>query len=186
MRSSTRRRILGLVALLFLIGILAVLSLAIGARPIAPDAVVRTLVTALSGHGARTFDDSVILTERVPRTVVGLVVGLCLGASGAIMQAITRNPLVDGGILGVELGAACAVVAGILFFHLTTSIHMFWFALAGAIITAAVVFTLSRFTRTTSTAISLVIAGAATSAMLVAISNLMIIRDESAFARYRF
>ncbi len=184
--TTTRRRVAGLVALVLLLGLVALLSLALGARVIPPSTVARAVADALAGASPESYDATVIATERVPRTVVGLLVGLCLGGSGAIMQAITRNPLVDGGILGVELGAACAVVAGIVAFGLNGVVATFWLALAGAVATAVVVYGVSRLTRAASTAVSLVIAGAATAAMLGAVINLLIIRDESAFSRYRF
>ncbi|MGH3689980.1 MAG: FecCD family ABC transporter permease [Microbacterium sp.] len=185
-RSSLRRRVAGLGVLVVVLAVVAVLSVSIGARDIAPDVVVRALVSASNGAALTDYDSSVVLTERLPRTLVGLLVGAALGGSGVLMQALTRNPLVDGGILGVELGAACAVVAGIVFAGLVSISATFWVALAGATLTAALVFSISRLTRSASTAVSLVIAGAATAAMLGAVINLMIIRDESAFARYRF
>ncbi|MFT4135366.1 FecCD family ABC transporter permease [Microbacterium sp.] len=185
-RVGIRRRLIGLGALAGLLVVVAVLSLAIGARAIAPDAVARALVSAASGAPLTDYDSTVVLTERLPRTLLGLLVGVCLGGSGVLMQALTRNPLVDGGILGVELGAACAVVTGIVFVGLASITATFWVALAGAAATAALVFAVSRLTRAASAAVSLVIAGAATAAMLGAVINLLIIRDESAFARYRF
>lgn len=184
--TSARRRVIGLVLLAVLLAAVCLLSLALGARDIGPDTVVRAVAAAFSGAEPEGYDAVVVVSERMPRTAVGLLVGLCLGASGAIMQAITRNPLVDGGILGVELGAACAVVAGIVYLGLSSTVATFWFALAGALVTAAVVYAISRLTRSSSAAVSLVIAGAATAAMLGTVINLMIIRDESAFSRYRF
>lgn len=184
--SSTRRRLLGLLAMVAALAVVCLLSLGLGARTIDPQVVVQALVGHLAGDLPQGYDETVVITERLPRTVLGIIVGLCLGASGAIMQAITRNPLVDGGILGVELGAACAVVAGIVFLDLTSTVLTFWFALVGALLTAALVYGISRLARSASAAVSLVIAGAATAAMLAAVINLMIIRDESAFTRYRF
>ncbi|WP_205810459.1 FecCD family ABC transporter permease [Microbacterium sp. K27] len=187
-RSSTRRRLLGLVALLVLLAVAALLSLAIGARDIAPDVVVRALSAALSGAPDGDFEATVVITERLPRTVLGLLVGACLGGAGVLMQGLTRNPLVDGGILGVEMGAACAVVAGIVLMGLAGVGATFWFALAlaGAGIAAALVFSISRLSRAASTAMSLVVAGAATAAMLAAVINLLIVRDNTSFSRYRF
>ncbi|WP_432511463.1 FecCD family ABC transporter permease [Kineococcus sp. SYSU DK001] len=184
--TTRRRQTLGLLLLVLALAAVAVASLALGARPIAPGTVLRALASALTGTPGTGYDTTVVLTERLPRTVLGVVVGLCLGGSGAVVQALTRNPLVDGGILGVELGAACTVVAGIVVLGVTGVIATFWFALAGALATAAVVLAISRLTRSASTAVSLVIAGAATAALLGAVINLLIVRDSSAFARYRF
>ena len=82
-------------------------SLAIGTKAIAPDAVWAAL-----WHPAGTEDDIVVNALRVPRTVLGLLVGLALGVAGALMQGLTRNPLADPGLLGVNAGAAFAVVLG--------------------------------------------------------------------------
>ncbi|MFV0526417.1 MAG: FecCD family ABC transporter permease [Acidimicrobiales bacterium] len=183
---STRRRVAGLALLVAGLCAATVLSLGLGARTIDAATVVAAVAGALAGTEPEGLEATVVVTERIPRTLLGLLVGVCLGGSGAVMQAITRNPLVDGGILGVELGAACAVVAGIVYLDLSSTVLMFWFAFAGALITAGVVYGISRLTPSTSTAVSLVIAGAATAAMLAAAINLMIIRDESAFSRYRF
>lgn len=185
-RSSNRRRLLGFVVLILVFASAALLSLAVGARDIAPDVVIRALTSALRGAVDEDFEATVVITERLPRTVLGLLVGACLGGAGVLMQGLTRNPLVDGGILGVEMGAACAVVAGIVLLGISSIGAMFWLALAGAGIAAALVFAVSRFSRAASTAISLVVAGAATTAMLAAVINLLIVRDDSAFTRYRF
>ncbi|WP_084252919.1 FecCD family ABC transporter permease [Devriesea agamarum] len=184
--SSARRRVIGLLALIATLVMVCLLSLALGARDIGISTVVRTIMSMLSGNTPTGYDAVVIANERLPRTIVGLLVGLCLGAAGAIMQAITRNPLADGGILGVELGAACAVVFGIVYLNLTSTFATFWFALVGAMATAGFVYAVSRCTRSLSSGVSLVISGAATAAMLGALINLLIIRDESAFSRYKF
>lgn len=182
-RTSRLRRTIGLVILIVVLAMVVILSLALGARDIAPA----TVINALFGRRPDAdYDTIVILSERMPRTILGLVVGVCLGASGVIMQGVTRNPLVDGGILGIELGAACAVVLAIVVFGVTGASGYFWFALGGAAVTTAVVYLISRLTVATSTAVSLVISGAVVAAMLAAVINLLIIRDESVFSRYRF
>ncbi|MET0863215.1 MAG: iron ABC transporter permease [Nakamurella sp.] len=182
-RTGWVRRLLGLLALLTLLLILIVASIAIGAREIAPGTVVQTL---LGLSPTDDFDRLVIVNERLPRTLLGLVVGVCLGASGVIFQAVTRNPLADPGVLGIELGAALAVVIAIVYAGVTGAAGYFWFAFAGAMLTALFVYVISRATSATSDTISLVIVGAATAAMLAAAINLLIVRDEAAYAHFRF
>jgi len=178
-----RRPVLVGVGLLAGLTVAVVASLALGAR----DVPVAHVVGALTGQlPADQYDSVVVLSERLPRTLLGLLVGACLGASGVVMQAVTRNPLVDGGILGIELGAACAVVCAMLFWHVSGVTTTFWFALAGAAVTAGVVWVLARATTRTSPAIGLVICGAAVSALLAAAINLVIVRDEAVNAHYRF
>jgi len=183
-RTSTSRKLLGLGALIVVAGIALVLGLALGARDIDPLTVIATLL----GHGdPSSYEALVILTERLPRTVLGLIVGACLGASGVVMQALTRNPLADPGVLGVELGAAFAVLIGILFFGVRGASSYFWWALLGAAVTAAAVLAIARLASTvTSATVSLVIAGAAMSAMLGSLITLLIVRDTAVYAHYNY
>ena len=98
----------GLAALLV---VTALLSLAVGARPIELGTVWQAL-WAPTG----TEEDVIVRGLRVPRTVLGVAVGLALGVAGALMQGHTRNPLADPGLLGVSARAAFAVVVGIYAF----------------------------------------------------------------------
>ncbi|WP_035749199.1 MULTISPECIES: iron ABC transporter permease [unclassified Glycomyces] len=122
------RLLAGLLALLAVIAALAVLSIAVGARPMSFDEV-------LAGLNDPASDAYPVVTElRVPRTVLGIAAGAALGLAGALMQAMTRNPLADPGLLGVNTGAAAAVVTASFFlgsFGFTQTI-LFAFAGAGA------------------------------------------------------
>jgi len=182
-RSTARRQLFGLLLLIGALAVAVVLSLALGARDIPPTVVVQALFGQLP---ADHYDAAVVIGERVPRTVLGVVVGMSLAAAGVLMQGITRNPLVDGGVLGIELGAACAVVIAIVILGVTDPSGYFWFALVGAAITTVVVIGLSWLSTRVSAAVGLVLIGAAVAATLAAFINLLIIRDEAAFARYRF
>lgn len=84
--------------------------------------------------------NEIIARERIPRTVFGVIAGASLGVSGAIMQAITRNPVADPGILGVNTGASLFVVSGIAFFKISTPSQYIWLGLFGASITAVFVY----------------------------------------------
>src|SRR5690606_1167052 len=77
-----------------------VLDLMAGARPISPSAVVGALL-----HGGQTTDELVVLTIRLPRALIAVCIGACLAAAGAIMQALTRNPLAAPDIIGINAGA---------------------------------------------------------------------------------
>ncbi len=124
---SHRLRTLGLVAALVVLLAAVMASLAIGSMSIP----VREVIAALTA-----FDDSdahVIVTElRVPRTEIGLLVGAALGAAGALMQGVTRNPLAEPGILGINAGAAFAVVIAIFLLDVSSVVLYAWFALLGA------------------------------------------------------
>ncbi|SCG03873.1 FecCD transport family protein [Streptomyces sp. Ncost-T6T-2b] len=103
-----RRRLLGLVLALVLLMALLVLSLMIGSTSIAPSVVWDALL-----NPSVDPDQFAIRDFRLPRTVVGLVVGVALGLSGALIQALIRNPLADPGILGVHAGASFAVTVAV-------------------------------------------------------------------------
>src|SRR3954452_7413972 len=116
----------GLAALLVLT---ALVSLAVGARPIGVGAVWQ----ALWAPGG-TEEDVIVRGLRVPRTVLGIAVGLALGVAGALMQGHTRNPLADPGLLGVSSGAAFAVCLGVYAFGVASGTGAVWFALGGALV----------------------------------------------------
>lgn len=121
---------------------------------------------------------------RVPRTLLGLVVGLAIGAAGAITQGHTRNPIADPGMLGVNAGAACAVVTGVYLFGITSPLAYMGFGLLGAVIASAAVFGIA--TLTGSGPVTLVLAGTGLSAMLVAITSAIVLTDTRSLDTWRF
>ena len=138
--------------------VLAVLSVSFGVRDVSVDDVV----AALSGH-----DDTIAqaaIVKRIPRTVLALLVGAALALAGVTMQAITRNPVADPGILGISNGAALAVVMGIAFLGLTEPYGQMGLAIAGAACAAVFVYTVGSLGRGGATPLKLALAGAATSA----------------------
>ena len=107
------RRASAVVLAVVALGVSVVLSLMVGAEALSPMTVIRELVSP-----GDTEARDIIRGLRMDRTVVALVVGLALGGAGALMQALTRNPLADPGLLGVNAGAAAAIVTGIAFFQI--------------------------------------------------------------------
>ena len=131
--------------------------------------------------------DSIIIHDyRVPRTILGLLVGAALGLSGALMQALTRNPLADPGLLGVSLGASSGVVVAIAFVGVSGVLGYVWFAFVGAAIAAVVVYLLGSAGRTLATPERLVLAGAAVTAVLYAFNTAVLLVDPRAFNQFRF
>ncbi|MFT4167248.1 MAG: iron ABC transporter permease [Microlunatus sp.] len=172
---------------LLALGLLAVLTvtiigIAVGARDISAADVVQVL---LHPDGT-SYDSYVLWTERIPRTILGLLVGAALGASGLIMQALTLNPLADPGILGVEVGAAFFVVFGVVIFQVGDLRVYFWFALVGAAVTAGLVYLIGTRTAVGGSALGLVLAGAAIAALMAAMINLLIVRSPATAASLRF
>ena len=170
----------GLVILVVATAAAALVSLAIGSRYIPVTTVVQVLFSP-DGTDAAT----IIHGLRIPRTVLALAVGLCLGVAGALMQGHTRNPLADPGLLGVSAGAAFAVVIGIFVFGVTSLSGYAWFSLAGAGLAAAAVFAIGS-TKGGPNPVSLVLAGAAVSALLGALTQAIVIRDQTTLNEYRF
>ncbi len=170
----------GLVVLAALLVLAGLLSLAIGSRTIPVGTVVDVL---FSPDGT---DASTIIHElRIPRTVLALVVGIALGIAGALMQGHTRNPLADPGLLGVEAGATLAVVIGIYVFGVTNLTGYAWFAIAGAGLAATAVFAIGS-TRGGPNPVTLVLAGAAVSALLLSLTETIVLRDIETLDAYRF
>lgn len=132
-------------------------------------------------------ENSVVIHDyRVPRTLLGLLVGLALGLSGALMQALTRNPLADPGMLGVNLGASAGVVVAISFFGIAAPLGYVWFALAGAAAASVGVYLLGSSGRKLATPERLVVAGAAVTAVLYAFNWAVLLMDPEAFDAFRF
>lgn len=138
-----------------------VASLAFGARVVS----FQDILDGLTGKNEDSFGANIV-RKRLSRTVFSLLCGAALGVSGALMQAITRNPLADPSILGVNTGASLFVVCGLAFFNISTANQYIWFALLGAALTAAFVFGIGSMGRGGATPIKLVLAGAATTAAL--------------------
>lgn len=157
-------------------------SLAFGAKPIPLD----TVVAALTQHDPAVTDHAVVWSHRVPRTVVGLLVGVALGLAGALMQGVTRNPLADPGLLGINAGAALAVVLAIQGVGVSTVFGYVWFAFAGAAMAAAAVYALGVAGRGGGTPVRLALAGAALTALLTSVTTAILVRDVQALDQYRF
>ncbi|QOC94913.1 iron ABC transporter permease [Micromonospora craniellae] len=122
----------------------------------------------------------IIRDMRLPRTVAAVVVGLCLGLAGALMQALVRNPIADPGLLGVNAGASLAVVLAVGMFGLTHIQQYMWFALAGALLVSTAVYLLG-FSRVGTSPAALVLAGVAISAVLLGIVTALSLTDPESF-----
>ncbi|MGL5909451.1 MAG: FecCD family ABC transporter permease, partial [Phycicoccus sp.] len=134
-----------------------------------------------------TLPDHVVVTElRVPRTVVGLLVGMALGLSGTVMQGLTRNPLADPGLLGVSGGASLAVVLAVFLIGVRSPAGYVWFAFAGAAVASVVVYVLGSLGSGGASPVKLALAGAALSALLASLTSAVLLLDVSTLDAYRF
>lgn len=177
-----RRTLIGFVVAVVVLLMVCVLSLMVGARTIAPADVLHALT-----HYSATDDDSlVVVGSRLPRTLLGLSAGLALGLAGAVMQGLSRNPLADPGILGVNFGASLAVVVAIAFLGVTAVSGYVWFAFAGAALAAGVVYAVSAVGREGATPVKLALAGAAVSAALGSLITAVMLTSRVSLDQMRF
>ncbi|MFC4224467.1 FecCD family ABC transporter permease [Lysinibacter cavernae] len=158
------------------------LSLAIGAR----DVSLGTVADALIHPDPTNNDHRAILDLRVPRTVIGLLVGSALALAGTLMQGLTRNPLADPGLLGINAGASLCVLIAMSVFGITRPQGFIWFALAGAAIAAVIVYFVGSLGGTGTTPLKLALAGAALTAGLTSLITLILLTNSHAFDSFRF
>ncbi|MGW2794570.1 iron chelate uptake ABC transporter family permease subunit [Streptomyces sp. NPDC001251] len=179
---TAKRRTLraaGLFASVGVLALVAVASIAVGAKPMPLGDVWHGLF-----HASGTANDVLIHDVRVPRTLLGLLVGAALGLAGAVMQALTRNPLAEPGILGVNAGAAAAVVSAISFLGINSLTGYVWFAFLGAGVVSAAVYLLGG--SRAATPVRLALAGTAASAALYGYINAVQLTDSAALNQLRF
>jgi iron complex transport system permease protein len=183
-RPPVRRRTRPWLALGLAAGALLVcvaLSIAIGSGPTTLGQVWQALV-APTGTPA----DVVVRELRLPRTLLGVMVGASLGVAGTLMQGHTRNPLADPALLGISGGAAFCVVLATTILGVTDVYGYLWFAFAGAALAALVVFSLGAASRGGPTPVTLALAGLAVSELLLAITSGLVLGDGPSLDAYRF
>ncbi|MEU6954497.1 iron ABC transporter permease [Streptomyces sp. NPDC045714] len=157
------------------------LSLAVGARSIPPGEVFDVLL-----HGGHSDAAEVIRTMRVPRTLIGLMVGAALALAGTVLQGITRNPIADPGILGISQGASVAVVMAIAFAGVHTLTGYVWFAFAGAALASVAAYAIASSGRGGATPVKLALGGAAINALLVSVTVGILTTNAAALDEFRF
>lgn len=180
-RSSTRRLLIVGVAALAL-ALVAFASLTLGSRSIPLADVWAALTAPVPGNN----DHGVVIDQRLPRTILGLLAGLGLGLSGVLMQGVTRNPLADPGLLGVNAGASLAVVLSIAWFGIRTPAGYVWFALVGAGLAILLVQAIAGRASMQSGPVALAIAGTAVTAVLISLVTVVLLSDISTLSQYRF
>ncbi len=163
--SPSGNRLLAVCAIVALAIAVAALSLMVGTR----DVPLTDVVAALSGDTSTL--DRAAAAARLPRTLLALLAGAALGMSGAVMQGVTRNPLADPGILGINTGASLAVVVGVAWFGISSGHAFIWIAIAGAASTAVFVCGIGSLGRGGATPLKLALAGTATA---IAFSSLVV------------
>lgn len=170
---------------ILLVGILAVLatallSLMIGVVAISPVDAVRSL------FGSAGYDVDALVDGRIDRTVVGILVGAAVAVSGTVMQGVTRNPLADPGILGVNAGASLAVILGIYLLGIGSLGEYMWLALLGGCVAAVLVYLIASTGPRTAQPVTMALAGAAVTAASSSIIGGIMVTNQEALDAFRF
>ncbi|NUR90100.1 MAG: iron chelate uptake ABC transporter family permease subunit, partial [Nonomuraea sp.] len=171
----------GLVGALALLAVVAAASVALGARSIP----LPTVIEALTAPGGSN-DHTVVLELRIPRTLLGIGVGACLGLAGALMQSLTRNPLADPGLLGINEGAALGVTVALGLLGITDPAVYVWFAFGGAALASVAVYALGSAGRSGAGPVRLALAGVALGMVCTAVASAILRIDPQTFDRMRF
>ncbi|WP_396668399.1 FecCD family ABC transporter permease [Microbacterium sp. R86528] len=179
-RRSTAVRWAWLAGGVVLLTLLCAASVAFGVRWVTVDEIVR----GLSGDTSGVPEAAVV--ARVPRTVLAILVGAALAVSGATMQAVTRNPLADPGILGVSGGAALAVVIGLAFFGISSPYPTMALAITGSAVAAVFVYSVGSLGRGGATPLKLALAGAATAAAFASLTSAILLPRVDIMETFRF
>ncbi|MER0244650.1 iron ABC transporter permease [Streptomyces sp. HSW2009] len=169
--------VLAAVALLLAV----LLSLAVGSRHLTPAEVLDALLHGGDGRAAE-----VVRSMRLPRTLVGVMVGAALALAGTVLQGLTRNPIADPGVLGLSQGASAAVVLAIAYASVHTLVGYVWFAFAGAGVAAVLVYAVAARGRGGATPVKLALAGAAINALLVSVTMAVLTTKAAALDEFRF
>lgn len=173
---------LGLALAVAVLVVVALCSVAYGSKAI-PLGIVWD---ALWAYDPADNDHEIVRSLRVPRTLAGLGVGAALGVAGTVMQGLTRNPLADPGLLGVQAGAALAVVVGIYSFGVGSLTGYVWFGFAGAAAAGVAVYAVGSLGQGGATPVKLALAGAAMQALLTSLTSAILLLDVETLDQYRF
>lgn len=174
--------VVGLALLAVGLVVVCFFSITLGARGVGPA----TIFKAFLEFDPNSASETVIREIRVPRTLIGIFAGAALGLSGAILQGVTRNPLADPGIMGINAGAAAFIVFGIMVLGAQSVGLYVWLAFAGAGFATVVVYGIASFGREGATPIKLALAGAAVTAVLTSITSAIIMTNVDALNELRF
>ncbi|WP_342673678.1 iron chelate uptake ABC transporter family permease subunit [Jiangella gansuensis] len=181
MARSTTARLLWLGVAVAVLALTCLASIAIGAKYIPLGDVIAALFDSGDPNNQVIVGDM-----RVNRTILGVICGVSLGLAGAVMQALTRNPLADPGILGVNAGASFGIVLGVSLFGAMSLYGYIWFAFAGAAVASVVVYALATVGRGQASPVRLALSGIAFAAVLTGFTQALIIMDSEVLDVYRF
>ena len=171
-----KKFVFSIILCLALLSVMAIFSISLGAKNIAFSKGIEVLLVI----------EQAIILQRIPRTIFGILAGGALGISGALMQSITRNPIADPSILGVNTGASLFVVAGIAFFNITVAYQYIWLAIIGAGVTAVFVYSVASMGKDGATPLKLALSGSAVSIVLGSLVSTIMLPNNRVMEAFRF
>lgn len=171
-------RAAGLLGAVLVLLVVLVLSIGFGARQLSVGEVWQ----GLFDEGSAT--STVVRDMRLPRTLLGLLAGMALGVAGCVMQALTRNPLADPGLLGINAGASAAVATATAVLGMAAFESYVWFAMGGAAVVSVLVYVVGG--GRAATPARLILAGAALNAALLSYVSAMMLLDGDSLEKMRF
>lgn len=174
-------KIVGLFAAFMLIAYLSYSSLVVGVV----DTSWQTVIDAYTQFNG-TNEHIVIKEVRVPRVLNALAVGVSLGIAGALLQALTRNPVADAELFGLNAGAAFFIVLAVTFFSISSLTEFTWIAFFGSAVSGVIVYLLGSFGRDGLTPVKLTLAGAAITALAASARHGMLVLNEKALDEVLF
>lgn len=180
LRRPAAVRVAWIVAALAALALASAFSLAVGTRVVSFDEVLAGL------SGDTTSIGAAAVAARIPRTVLAILVGAALALSGTTLQAVTRNPLADPGILGLSMGASLAVVTGMAFFSLSDPVAVLVVAIIGSAAAGVFVYAIGSLGRGGATPLKLALAGAATTAALGSLVSAILLPRVQEMTAFRF
>ncbi|WP_146128894.1 iron ABC transporter permease [Corynebacterium sp. 13CS0277] len=174
-----------LIVMVIVLGISCIASLTVGSRANSLADGLQSILPGLRDDEGAGELAVIIRTLRIPRTIVAVLAGIALGAAGALMQGYTRNALADPGILGINAGGAFGVVAVVFFGVAETPAEYVWAALAGCLCATLVVFAVSSTGKMAANPLSVILAGVALSALLMAVVHGLVLADFNTLDTFR-
>ncbi|WP_010277784.1 FecCD family ABC transporter permease [Paenibacillus senegalensis] len=173
--ASTKKKWYGMLAAVGLMAAAFAASLLFGRTPM----TVAIVIEAFTNYDSSSIEHIIIHTERLPRAVIALIAGASLAVAGALMQALTRNPLASPGVFGINAGAVFFIVLAVVLFKVSALDQLMWYGFLGAAVSAVIVYALGSIGRDGLTPIKIVLAGTAITALFVSFTQAILVLNEA-------
>lgn len=178
---SVKSKVVGIIIGILLLILFNFFSIILGYT----DIKFQTMIDAFTNFNGSN-EHIIIQDVRLPRALIATAVGASLGVAGALLQALTRNPLASPDILGFNAGASFSIVVALMLFSVTSLQATTWIAFFGATIAGLLVYFLGSIGRDGMTPIKMTLAGAAIAALFGSLTQGLLVMDESALEQVLF